>query len=100
MLVELHFPPTGRHLATAPPMLQCSEFIILCLFFCPCMMVVGWVVTICRQFNILDTNGSGTISYEAMRMGLANLGTYSDLNYLMRQVSGFFRQRRFRGDMG
>lgn len=39
------------------------------------------------QFNTLDTNGSGTITYEAMRMGLANLGTYSDVNYLMRQVS-------------
>lgn len=39
------------------------------------------------QFNALDTNGSGTITYEAMRMGLANLGTYSDVNYLMRRVS-------------
>eukprot|EP00904_Undaria_pinnatifida_P003259 jgi/Undpi1/12934/HiC_scaffold_7.g02600.m1 len=39
-----------------------------------------------KLFNSLDTNKSGTITYEAMRMGLANLGTYSDLNYLMRKV--------------
>lgn len=39
-----------------------------------------------KLFNTLDKNGSGTISYEAMRMGLANLGTYSDLNYLMTQA--------------
>eukprot|EP00903_Cladosiphon_okamuranus_P011019 g10407.t1 len=39
-----------------------------------------------KLFNALDTNGSGTITYEAMRMGLANLGTYSDVNYLMRRA--------------
>jgi EF-hand domain len=40
-----------------------------------------------KLFKLLDTNKSGTLSLDEVRLGLANLGTYSDLSYIMQQVS-------------
>ena len=38
------------------------------------------------QFKSLDTNGSGTVTVEAIQRGLGKLGTYSDINFLLRRV--------------
>ncbi|CAM9927703.1 unnamed protein product [Ascophyllum nodosum] len=39
-----------------------------------------------KLFKSLDTNGSGTVTVEAIQRGLGKLGTYSDINFLLRRA--------------